>query len=83
MTALAGVLSGLILAILVGRAAFVLRAERGAGATRGVAPGPGHTEILSEYASGLGGERMTTRVPRDPQSYARAFVPRRNGKHRS
>ena len=82
MTALAAALCGLILAILVGRAAWVLRAERGTD-RRGVTPGPGHVEMLSEYSSGLGGERMTTRVPRDPQDYARAFVPRRHGRHRS
>ncbi len=50
---------------------------------RGVEPGPGHVEIESRYQSGMGGEQMTTRVPRDPQEYARAFVPRRMGKHRS
>lgn len=83
MTSLAAILCGVILAILLGRAGFVLRAERGAGRPRGVAPGTGHLEITSEYSSGLGGEHMTTRVPRDPQDYARAFVPRRHGKHRS
>ena len=83
MSALAAGLCALILAILVGRAVVVLRAERGAGRPRGSPPGRGHHEITSEYASGMGGERMTTRVPRDPQDYARTFVPRRNGKHRS
>ena len=84
MTSLAAILSGVILAILGGRAAWVLHAERGdRGRPRGVEPGPGHVEIESHYASGMGGEHMVVRVPRDPQEYARSFVPKRSGKHRS
>ena len=84
MTPLATFLSGVILAILGGRAAWVLHRERGdGGRSRGIEPGEGYLEIESHYSSGMGGERMTTRVPKDPQEYARTFVPRRNGKHRS
>lgn len=81
---LSAILAGLILAVLVVRALMVLRteaAEPEGGRPRGVAPGPGHVEIHSEYSSGLGGgEAMTIRVPRDPDAYARAFVPKRRPK---
>jgi hypothetical protein len=74
-------LAGVIVAILVARAAWILRAEASRGndgRTRGVAPGIGYTEIESTYASGVGGgSQSITRVPRDPQEYARVFVPKR------
>ena len=74
--ALSALIGGGILAALVVRAVFVVRAEPDR--PRGVEPGDGHVEILSEYSSGVGGgERMITRVPRDPDAYARAFVPRK------
>ncbi|MEM9795481.1 MAG: hypothetical protein AAF919_03270 [Pseudomonadota bacterium] len=78
MTSLAIWLCAAIVAILVGRAAWVLRAERDTPQPRGVEPGRGYTEIESQYFSGVGGgNQQITRVPRDPQEYARAFVPRR------
>ncbi|KIT14700.1 hypothetical protein [Jannaschia aquimarina] len=78
MTTLATILAGIILAILVARAWWIMRAE-GPGRPRGVDPGKGYTEIESQYFSGLGGgSQMTTRVPKDPQEYARAFVPRKD-----
>ncbi|MEL6586034.1 MAG: hypothetical protein AAFY65_00985 [Pseudomonadota bacterium] len=70
----------LILAILVARAIWVTRAEMrqpNGGRPRGVDPGDGYTEIFSDYSSGLGGgNQLTTRVPKDPQAYAKTFVPR-------
>lgn len=85
LTSLSGWLAGLIVAILVGRAVWVLRTEAqsgDAGRPRGIPPGTGYTEIESDYSSGVGGgNQLTTRVPQDPQEYARAFVPRRAGKH--
>ncbi|WP_308917959.1 hypothetical protein [Jannaschia sp. LMIT008] len=76
MTGWATVFACAIVAILVVRAVWVLRREGGA-RPRGVEPGDGHVEIESEYFSGLGGgAQQVTRVPRDPQAYARAFVPR-------
>ena len=73
--------------MLVLRAIFVLRAEarrEDGGRPRGIPPGTGYTEIESDYSSGVGGgNQLTTRVPQDPQEYARAFVPKRRGKHSS
>jgi hypothetical protein len=81
MSMTAVILCGAILAILVARAAWIMRAEArraDGGRPRGVEPGEGHVEIRSEYMSGVGGgSQMTSRVPRDPDAYARAFVPRR------
>ena len=85
MTPLSLWLAGFIAAVLVARAVWILRAEAredGGGRPRGIPPGTGYTEIDSTYSSGVGGgSQMTTRVPRDPQEYARAFVPKRGGKH--
>ncbi|UWQ16334.1 hypothetical protein [Jannaschia sp. M317] len=82
MTFLTAILSALILAILLGRAIWILRKEAGqedGGRPRGIDPGTGYTEIESDYSSGVGGgNQLTSRVPRDPQEYARAFVPRRD-----
>ncbi len=87
MSSLVGYLGAFIVALLVGRAVWIMRAEAAqgdGGAPRGTDPGKGYTEIRSEYFSGLGGgSQQTTRVPKDPQEYARAFIPRRDGKHRS
>jgi hypothetical protein len=74
-------LGAAIVAVLVARAVWILRkeaAEPDGGRPRGVEPGAGYTEIVSDYSSGVGGgNQLTSRVPRDPQDYARAFVPRR------
>lgn len=68
--------AGGILAALVVRAHLIIRRE--AARPRGTERGTGYVEIVSEYSSGVGGgERMVTRVPRDPDEYARAFVPRK------
>ncbi|MGB3407926.1 MAG: hypothetical protein WBA67_10570 [Jannaschia sp.] len=87
MSGLAAVLGGFVLAILVGRAIWVLRSESAmpdGGRPRGVDPGEGFVEIESDYSSGVGGgNHLTSRVPRDPQAYARTFVPRRNRQTRS
>jgi hypothetical protein len=81
MTPLSIWLGAAIVAILVARAAWILRREArqaDGGRPRGVEPGTGYTEIVSEYSSGVGGgDNLTCRVPRDPQEYARSFVPRR------
>jgi hypothetical protein len=62
-----------VVAWLKARAAI----RRDGRAERGLAPGTGDHIIDAEYSSGLGGGQATQiRVPRDPQVYARRFVPR-------
>ncbi|EKE45568.1 hypothetical protein OCGS_0658 [Oceaniovalibus guishaninsula JLT2003] len=72
---LATAIGAAILAILLARAFWVVRAERGRG--RGSVPGRGHHRLRSEYFSGGGGggQSRDYTVPRDPQEYARLFVP--------
>ncbi|PWJ21165.1 hypothetical protein [Jannaschia seohaensis] len=81
MTTLSIWLAAAILALLIGRAAWILRREArqpDGGRPRGIDPGEGYIEIESDYSSGVGGgHQLTSRVPRDPQEYARSFVPRR------
>lgn len=68
-------LAGAIVAILAGRAVWVLRHERDG--LRGSPPGKGDHVLRSEYFSGLGGgETREYKVPKDPQAYARLFVPK-------
>lgn len=66
----------LMLAVLALRAFYVLRGEKGA--RRGSPPGKGYHEIEANYFSGGGGggQQGSFRVPRDPQEYARRFVPK-------
>lgn len=82
MSSLAAWISAGILTMLVARAVWVLRSEAAQeddGRPRGIPPGDGYTEITSDYSSGLGGgNQLTTRVPKDPQEYARSFVPKRD-----
>ena len=69
-----GALVVAIAAVLILKARQTIR--RDAGAPRGLAPGSGDHIIDVEYSSGLGGGHATQiRVPRDPQAYARRFVP--------
>lgn len=46
------------------------------GKSRGTTPDKGHTTLHSHYSSGLGGASRSYRVPRDPQDYAKRFIPR-------
>lgn len=75
---LAAILSGLILALLVARAFFVMRTERHQ--RPGSPPGKGVHVLKSEYFSGGGGGGQATEysIPKDPQDYARLFVPKTN-----
>ena len=76
ITGTALLIGGAIFAVLAVRAVFIMRAEPDR--LRGVEPGRGHVEVVSEYFSGVGGgQQQITRVPRDPDEYARAFVPRK------
>jgi len=73
------VLSGLVLLLAVMRAAQVLRQERGTPREggRGTEPGPGDSIIESHYSSGVsGGQSMSYRISRDPQTYAKLFIPK-------
>lgn len=78
MTSLAvsGILVGLIVAILVWRATVIIRAEKHQG--RGSLPGKGVQTLISDYSSGMGGGSYREYdVPRDPQDYAKLFVPKK------
>ncbi len=67
--------SGAILAILIVRAIIVVRRE-GAEPTRGSEPGKGDHTIHAEYSSGFSGHSTSYKIPRDPQAYAKRFVPK-------
>lgn len=71
------VLSGALVGVLLIRAIWVVRAEERHPPPRGSEPGAGFTEIEANYHSGGpgGGHSTIIRVPRDPQEYARSFVP--------
>ncbi len=74
---LIGLLCLAILVVAVIRAAQSIRHAKDA--ERGSAPGTGYHEIEANYHSGGGGggHSGTFRVPRDPQEYAKTFVPRK------
>lgn len=63
-----------IVVVLIIRAFLVIRADKRHG--RGSLPGKGHHVIDANYNSGLGGQTGQFRVPKDPDEYARTFVPR-------
>ena len=69
-------LSALILVVLGARAFFVVRKEKNT--KRGSEPGTGYHEIEANYFSGGGGggHQGSFKVPKDPQEYARQFVPK-------
>ncbi|MEM9475628.1 MAG: hypothetical protein AAGA71_10055 [Pseudomonadota bacterium] len=75
-------ISTVILIVLAVRALIVVRNERDA--PRGSLPGKGHHVIDASYFSGGGGggQSGAFRVPKDPQDYARAFVPRNKDENR-
>lgn len=77
MSDLVVILSALILVVLGIRTAAVVRSDPPR-RERGSLPGEGHHEIEVNYDSGAGGgtQRGHFTVPRDPQEYARRFVPR-------
>ena len=82
MTTLAVALVAAILAVVCWHAVRIMRAE--ANAPRGSQPGTGHHVLRSEYFSGGGGggEAKEYTVPKDPQAYARLFVPKDKGQRR-
>ncbi|MGR3467678.1 MAG: hypothetical protein ACU0CI_07330 [Shimia sp.] len=63
-----------IIAILLGRAIYVVRSEDTS--TRGSLPGTGSHKLRSDYQSGVGGGHVTEwEIPRDPQAYAKHLIP--------
>ncbi|MAU53863.1 MAG: hypothetical protein CMN17_16160 [Roseovarius sp.] len=74
--ALITILSALVILVAVLRAAQAIRQDRASG--RGCEPGTGHSVIESHYSSGGagGGQSMSYRIPRDPQAYAKLFIPK-------
>ena len=67
--------SAAILAILIGRAVLIVRRENNE-PVRGSEPGKGDHTIHAEYSSGFSGHSTTYTIPRDPQAYAKRFVPK-------
>ena len=65
-----------IIVVLAIRAVLVVRSETSD--KRGSEPGEGYHVIDSSYFSGGGGggHQSHFRVPRDPQEYAKGFVPK-------
>ncbi|MDW4496760.1 hypothetical protein R5H30_02115 [Sulfitobacter sp. D35] len=70
------ILSGLVLLLAVLRGLQALRHTEGT--ERGSEPGKGYHVIEAEYFSGGGGGGHSTsyKIPRDPQEYARTFIPK-------
>ena len=70
------ILCAAIILLLGVRAFFVVRSERDQ-KQRGSPPGQGDHIVKAEYFSGGagGGHQSEFRVPKDPQAYARKFVP--------
>ena len=68
------ILIALITAVTVAIAILRMRGEHHA--KRGSKPGTGFHVLHSNYSSGLGGNSTSWKVPRDPQAYARSFVPK-------
>ncbi|QBF32220.1 hypothetical protein [Thalassococcus sp. S3] len=71
-------LSLAILAVSILSGALALRRSKNEG--RGSLPGKGDHIIEANYSSGLGGHSVTYRVPKDPQDYAKRFIPRETRK---
>ncbi|NSX55226.1 hypothetical protein [Parasulfitobacter algicola] len=55
----------------------IVRVKQTRGTERGSLPGKGDHIIEADYSSGMGGGHHTQyRVPKDPQEYAKMFVPK-------
>lgn len=67
--------SAIAIVMLLARAIQAVRSETDD--PRGSEPGSGHNVVEVTFTSGAGGggDVARFRVPRDPQAYARAFVP--------
>lgn len=66
-----------VVAIVALVAALAITAQRQNPGRRGSQPGSGFHVLRSDYQSGMGGGNVTEwKVPRDPDVYARLFVPK-------
>lgn len=71
-------LIGLIFLAVIALCLVSLRKDRG---SRGSQPGTGFHTLRSDYNSGMGGGNSAEwQVPRDPQAYAKRFVPKEKSK---
>ena len=69
------ILAGLVLLLAVLRGVQAMRHDPKTG--RGTDSGPGYNVIESHYSSGVsGGHDMSYRISRDPQTYAKLFIPK-------
>jgi len=74
MDPIAFVLIALIVVAIVALSWVSMKSDRKA---KGSEPGKGYHTLRSEYSSGVGGgEQREWKVPRDPQEYAKQFVPK-------
>lgn len=70
-------LLAILAAIVVALGLLAYRMQRANPGSRGSEPGKGHHILESDYQSGVGGGNVTRwKVPRDPQEYAKRFVPK-------
>jgi len=70
-----------VIGILVLLAALSVIVQRANPGQRGSRPGTGHHVLRSDYQSGMGGGHVAEwKIPRDPDAYAKLFVPKDNGK---
>ncbi len=66
---------GALIVLFIG--ALAVMSKRKDTDQRGSEPGKGYHTLTSDYQSGMGGGHVTTwKVPRDPQEYAKRFVPK-------
>lgn len=66
-----------VVAIAILVAALAVLGQRINPGRRGSKPGKGHHVLRSDYQSGVGGGNVTEwKVPRDPDAYAKLFVPK-------
>lgn len=70
------VLAILVVTVLLGRQAL----RKDPGKSRGSPPGKGYHTLQSNYSSGLGGQSIDYKVPKDPQEYAKHFIPKEKTK---